>query len=199
MTDEDKQTFSDGMTALGIALGQAVDQPMRAVYWQFLRDLDLDDYQRAVNEAGRSLKWFPKPSELRELTGESVKADAAEAWGAVRLAMDRHDYTTSVDFGPLVNAVVHNIGGWRQLCDTSIPDLEWRRKKFEEVYAAYRMKPTDEIPRGGEYLKGAFGGPPVRIQIGPVKTPLALPEPPMPTNGVVRDLANAKSYNGSRR
>lgn len=139
---------------------------------------------------------MPTPAELLELASaggpRALAAEIAEAWGAVRAAMDRHDYTTSVDFGTLVNAVVNNLGGWQQLCDKSIPDLVWERKKFEELYAAFRAKPPGEMPDAG-FCRGSFGGAPVRIAIGGSKPLIAIEAPKNGAHQLVRDLADEKT------
>src|SRR4051812_26325708 len=96
MTDADEIDFQDGLTALAIVTGQAVTKPMRAAYWQFLRDLQIGDFKRAVVDAGRTLRFFPKPSEIRDLAGAGPKANALVAWDTVRAAMRRYGYTTGV-------------------------------------------------------------------------------------------------------
>lgn len=166
MTDADKVTFAASLSALGVAFGHRVDRRLLAAYWPFLRDLDLTTFCAAVVAAGNTLKFFPRPAELRELAGAGEtaarKAAIATAWQAVRLAMDRFDYTSSVDFGPLVNAIVRNLGGWQYLCSRSLPDLVWDRKKFEELYEVFTMSRCE---LRGEPLSGYFGSEPVRIAI----------------------------------
>lgn len=191
MTNDDKKPFGDCMTALQVAFGQKPDVAVTAAYWSFLSDLDLDSLKVAVNKAGRSLKFFPRPSELRDLSGgESIQAQAALAWEAVRGAMDRYDYTTSVDFGPLVNSIVRNLGGWTLLCDKSIPDLVWVRKDFERLFAEFVDKTIDG--ERGSPLRGVHGGKPVRIMIGGKMPPLAIEAPTNGVSKVVRELAEAK-------
>jgi hypothetical protein len=191
MTDADRKDFGIAMAALGFALGKTVEREELDAYWQFLRDLDLEALKRAVGMAGRTLRFFPKPSELRELAGRSRSADIATAWEAVRAAMDRYDYTHSVDFGPLVNAVVRNLGGWVEICGKSILQLVWVRKDFERVYEAFAS--TDHASLRGEPLRGAFGGEPVRIAIAGVTPPLQLPPAPNGASTLVRQLADSKT------
>lgn len=191
MTDADKTEFSDSITKLAVALSQVPSKPMLQAYWDFLRDLELSDFRRAVTEAGRESRFFPKASELRDLAGRSRVADIANAWEAVRTAMDRYDYTHSVDFGPLANAVVRNLGGWQALCAKSIPELTWIRKDFERVYEAFVSTETSALR--GEPLRGAFGGTPIRVAIAGVLPPLQLEARQNGVSAVVRQLAEAKS------
>ncbi len=195
MTSADKTTFADTITALQVALlnpGQKPDPAVVAAYWALLSDMSLADFLRGAGVCGRTLRWFPKPAEIRDAAGLSLASACTEAWDAVRAAIDRWDYTTSVDFGVLVNAVVRNLGGWRFLCDRPLTDLNvWTRKEFERVYALLSRK--DERELHGPPLLGAFCGEPVRIAIGGV-----VPEERKQIGGerlsVVRELADAKSW-----
>lgn len=112
-------------------------------------------------------------------------------------AMNKHDYTRSVDFGPLVNAVVRNMGGWLWLCDRDKDDLTFDRKKFEELYTLLSVKPQDELR--GAYLPGQFGGPVERIAIDGV-TPARQLEAPHSEEArdLVRVLANGHSLEPPR-
>jgi hypothetical protein len=169
VNDSHRPAFAKGIGALALSFGRPIDQPLLEAYWLLLRDLDLEQFVAAVVAAGKTLKWFPKPVEILELAGAGPTATAAlrkaaiaQAWEAVRTAMDRYDYTHSVDFGPLVNAVIRNLGGWQYLCSRSLRDLVWDRKKFEELYEAFAVSRCE---LRGDPLSGRFGGEPVRIAI----------------------------------
>lgn len=197
MTDDDKTQFADSISALQIAFGQQAGTDVTAAYWQFLKDIPLADFRRAVGSAGRTLRWFPKPSELRDLAGaRTIEATAAEAWGAVRAAIDKHDYTDSVDFGPLVNAVIRNLGGWQGLCAARLTDLDvWRRKEFLRVYEAFSS--LDPQTLSGHPHRGELDGQMVRIAIGGHLPPAQL-EPPLSSPSgqiqqLVTELAKTKS------
>lgn len=159
------------VTLMASTLRQEVTPAMLSGYVLALSDLTEAQMRRAVGRALCECKFMPAPAELRIFAGvgNDLVAEMAEAWGAVRSAMDRCDYTNSVDFGPLVNAVIRNLGGWQWLCTQSLNELVWRRKDFERVYEAFRPKAIETLQ--GAPLAGAFGGPPVRVAIGGV-TPL---------------------------
>lgn len=191
MTDDNKLEFGVAMGALGFALGQTVEKPMLDAYWHFLRDLPIEDFKRAVSEAGRTLRFFPKPVELRELAGAGIRANALIAWDAVRAAMRRYGYTRGVDFGPLVNAVVRNMGGWKRLDETATADLDvWGKKEFERVYALLALQDPNAL--NGAPLRGEFEGEPARIAIaGHAVSSQLIEGAGIPA--VVRQLAEAKS------
>ncbi|MEP6651801.1 MAG: DUF6475 domain-containing protein [Myxococcales bacterium] len=200
MTDADRTVFADTMTALQVAFGQRADPAVTASYWLFLGELSLPEFKVAAMKAGRELKFFPRPAELLALAGkggpQALTIATAEAWEAVRGARRRHSYTVGVDFGPLVNAVVRNMGGWLAFCDKSDDALVWERKKFEELYAAFTAK--DAASLNGEPLRGAFPGV-ERVAIGGVLPPLQLAASPSPVGDLVRELADAKAMPRTER
>jgi len=185
------EKFKAAIAALAGTFGRVVEPAMLKGYEVGLSDLTDEQLAAGTSRALREAKFMPSPSELRDLAGRSRKADIAIAWEAVRAAMDRYDYTMSVDFGPLVNAVVRNLGGWVELCGKSIPQLVWVRKDFERVYEAFAS--TEHASLHGEPLRGAFGGEPVRIAIGGVTPPLQLPPAPNGASTLVRQLADSKT------
>ena len=193
-----RKAFTAMMAMLGETFRRDLTEPMMDGYWMALEDLTEDEFRAAATRAVRECKFMPAPSELRAFVRQprNVESEALEAWEAVRGAIDKHDYTDSVDFGPLVNAVVRNLGGWYRLCDLKLEQLDvWTRKEFERVYGEFAHK--DPSTLHGDAHIGAFNKVPVRIAIGGVK-PLPQLEPP-PTNGagsvrqLIRDLANGKS------
>lgn len=164
-------------------------------YWLTLQGLGEDELANATKRALAECRFMPAPAELLALAarGRSLTADMAVAWQAVRRAINVHDYTDSVDFGPLVNAVVRNLGGWLRLCALGREDLDvWARKEFERIYTAFVEK--DPATLNGDPHMGEFKTPPVPIAIGGVLPPQQI-EPPG-NNGVrqlIGQLAREKS------
>jgi hypothetical protein len=195
MKPEDIGAFGSTFAALCELFDKKPSVELNEIYWSVLKDkIDIEQFKRACASCALSCKFMPKPAEMLEAIGVSGAKElvrrTAEAWEAVRTAMDRYDYTESVDFGPLVNAVVRNMGGWRGLCDKSIPDLVWERKKFEELYSAYSEK--SEHGDSGRPMFGEFGCEPIRIPIGGVLPPLQIAAPRTEIADVIRELADAK-------
>lgn len=195
MTDSaaDKIAFGRALKDLGLVFGQPVDAPFMRAYFQVLRDLPLEAFLSACAAATAKLRWYPKPAELLELAGAgatAMKAAIAAAWEAVRGAMTRYDYLYTVDFGPLVNAVVRNLGGWQRLCNCTERELIWERKKFEEVCELFMNSRTQ---LRGEPLPGKYYAEPVRIAIGGRLPPLQIEAVASPVQSVVRQLAESKA------
>lgn len=136
-------------------------------YWIALSDLTDAQMNAAVTRALRESKFLPSGSELITFAGvaNALPLRIAEAWEAVRRAIRVHDYTDSVDFGPRVNAVVRNMGGWLRLCELNREQLDvWGRKEFERAYEAFADKPEGQL--NGEPHRGELLGPIHWVQIG---------------------------------
>lgn len=136
-------------------------------YYATLRELTADEWSHVVMAAMKTCKFMPAPAELLEFAGKGDDTErmAAFAWEAVRGAIRQHDSYASVDFGPVVNAVVRNMGGWIRLCDMTRDEATWKRKDFERLYAMFRVRPASELD--GRALRGEHEGSPVRVLCEP--------------------------------
>jgi hypothetical protein len=194
-----KQNFAAALMVLASSYNRELPAPALEGYWLALLDLGEDALQMGLGRALREWrgKFMPTPPELRALclgqgSPEQRQLNAAASWEVVHAAMNKYDYTSSVDFGPLTNAVVRNMGGWIWLCERSVNDLTFDRKKFEELHQA--MSGTSITAERSTPLRGQFGGKPVLFQIpGEPERRLALPEHEGPGLSLVRDLADKKA------
>ncbi len=126
-------------------------------YVMALSDLTDGEMEAGARLALKRCKFMPAPSELLAFAQGNVELEIAEAWGEVREALDAVDIWGSVDFGPLANAVLRNMGGWRELCGASVKDLVWRRKEFERLYRDFRDTPAHQL-KGAPHI-GLHGLP----------------------------------------
>lgn len=199
-----RETFTAAITVLASSLRADVSPALLEGYWLALKDLADDEMAGATRAALQTSKFMPSPAELLAFAGRAPRDLAAEAvlaWQAVRAAMDSHDVYANVDFGPVVNSVLHNLGGWLYLCEQSLPDLEWRRKDFERVYKLVADK-EPSLLNGASHFGQWRTGPVLRLQIPGLPEMLpALPELETPQSAemrkVVRELADGKSQAGA--
>jgi hypothetical protein len=192
-----QEAIATAVTTLSETFRQPLTDAGAMGYVIGLDDLTQEQLAVATKRAIRESKFMPSPAELRGFAGKdeskSIARRAAIAWEAALAAAHRHDYTTSVDFGPLVNAVIRNLGGWVKFCDGPA-DPTWQRKRFEEVFAL--LAEQDASSLHGQALAGAFGGAPVPVLI-PGETPVtrqlgAVGDGPG-ARDLARQLAEAKS------
>lgn len=198
MATVDHDVHDTGIAALFELHGKEISPVLLGLYWEALRDLTPAQFREATGRALRECKFLPKPAELRELAGNGSAARALIAWDAVRAALRKYSYTTSVDFGPLVNAVIRSMGGWYALDDMATSELDvWGKKEFERVYALLAVK--DPAALNGALHRGAFGGVPVRIAIDGVMPPLQIgTENQHATHEHVMALVESKSLHVKR-
>lgn len=179
MTKSDETAFISKLVALCEVFHLAKPtESLIDAYWSALADLSFMEFSFACERALRESTFLPKPAELRAYSGRGVdqrKREAVVAWEVVRAAMDKYDYTSSVDFGPAVNWVVRAMGGWQLLCRLNLRDLGFAERRFGETYLLFAGKQVD--PAKCAPLRGAFGGKPVLFQIpGQPDRRVSLPE-----------------------
>lgn len=135
--------------ALGELFGKQLSEPAVRLYLAAIRDIPADGIEKAAAEATSTLKFFPAPSELRELAGDARPEDrAALAWEAVLRAIPSVGGYRSPDFDdPLINATVRSMGGWVALCDQTIEQQDrFTRAQFLKTYAGLaRTGISDEL------------------------------------------------------
>ena len=157
-----EEAIATSLAALGATFNRQIDATVADAYSIGLEGLTAAEVSRACAAALRKCKFMPAPSELRALSGRAelrdLKHEAALAWDAVRKAIDRVDYTVAlIDFGPHVNAVVRQLGGWDALCTAKLHDLDvWKRKEFERQYEVFAEKEIGDIgaPLEGDWKTG---------------------------------------------
>jgi hypothetical protein len=155
-----REVFVTVLNMLGETFNRQMTDGLLEGYWMALEDLSPEDMKAATKRALASCKFMPSPSELLAFAGKGQRDlahEAAIAWDGVRRAVDKIDYTVSfIDFGPHVNAVIRQLGGWDALCTAKLTDLDvWKRKEFERLYIAFAGK---TIGREGHSLEGPKDG-----------------------------------------
>lgn len=153
-----RELFVTIMETLGETFNRPLTDGLLEGYWMALEDLTENEIKAAAKRAIVTSKFMPSPSELLAFARpkRNPAANVIQAWQAVRKAIDVYDWNVgTIDFGPLVNAVVRNLGGWDTLCRATLPELDnpgWLRKRFDEVYSA--LSSADPTTLHGDPLEG---------------------------------------------
>lgn len=169
-----KEHFASVMTMLAETFGRSLTDAMLDGYWLVLEDLPEEELRGAARKVLATQKFMPSPAELLAVARppRNPNADVVQAWQVVRRAIDKHDYlVATIDFGPLVNAVIRNLGGWDTLCRATLPELDnpgWLRKRFDEIYKA--LATAEPTTLHGQPLEGAL--PPKWVNPTHVVVPL---------------------------
>lgn len=191
----ERKRFVAALTMLSetLAASKPLSDAALEGYWIGLHGLTDGQIRDALAHALRSCKFMPAPRELRDFVEAPTRITAAMEWANVRRIVDKVDVYGSPDFGALTNAVIHALGGWRVLCEKSIPDLVWYQKDFERIYADFAGKDLSSLRT--EAHIGSFGQRPEWM---------ALPGTPRPQQQIesatrhevadfVRELAEKKA------
>jgi hypothetical protein len=138
MTNEDRPKFAERMVALAELYSTELSAEAIEIYFRALHDINLEGFQRAVSEAARRCKFFPKPVELLELvSGGNAHERASNAWMILQGAVGSHGSYRSVEFeDPVAGRAVQDMGGWLKICRPA-EDEVWMRKRFLELYAMH--------------------------------------------------------------
>lgn len=147
MTDVDRVVFAEAMMILGETFNEPVSEVRIESYFSALSDLPMPALGLAVRSAVRTLKWFPKPVELREMVLGAAGDNADAAWAEVMTQIRRVGYIGTPTFtDPNTGRAVDEIwGSWRRLCETlpaEGPELIGWIKQFKATYAS--QAPRDE-------------------------------------------------------
>jgi hypothetical protein len=173
MKAEDYETrFAPMLAQLAAVFRVEVSEPLTMGYWAGLRDLELEDIERAMERALATRKHMPRPSELRELAGAITPADRATlAWPIVAKAIRTHGTYASVDFDDtIINAAIRGMGGWERLGSLEGDDFHvWARKEFERAYTTLATVGASEeacahLPGREDRINGAFPADDPRLQ-----------------------------------
>jgi hypothetical protein len=150
----DRARFATLMKALCAAKRIEATEALLMGYWIGCQGLTDEAFAQAIGRSLRETDKMPSPHELRRLGGEEqAETRAIHAWATVLRSISTVGAYQSVDFGPLVNAVVRAMGGWVELCGRNGENLrEWGRKDFEATYR--RLAGSALIGEMGAHLGG---------------------------------------------
>ena len=144
-----KLRFAALIEQLGVVYQTEITDLLLRAYYEALKDVPLDDLERAVAAHIALQRWFPKPSELLSI---DPKADAVRAWDSAIAAIHHHGMYRHVDFeDKYVNAVIRHLGGWPTFCAQEPEQESWTRKEFVQTYLLLRSsgltdKQMDVLP-----------------------------------------------------
>jgi hypothetical protein len=179
LTAADRPVFSDALEVLCETFAEPMSDLRAEAYFAALSDFTVSQVNLAVMQAIRTLKFFPKPSELRELIAGTPGDGADSAWSEVLDQVRRVGYMGSPAFTDerILRTVNELWGSWRRLCETlpgEGPELLGWVKQFKAAFA------TQDRRAAHRQLTMAALDPNVRKFIVDERRRLAIPERGMP-------------------
>lgn len=144
MQQDDFDSFSEMLQAVAEYCGKPLSAGVIAIYWQGLRDLDLQALRHALNahvQNPDSGQWMPKIADIRRMLGGTTQDAALVAWAKVDQAVRKvGSYADVVFDDPLVHRVLHDMGGWIALGTKTEDEWPFVAKEFENRYRGFRMR-----------------------------------------------------------
>ena len=149
----DKKLFLKSLNSLESAFGEKLSKDRTKIYWDMLKGYSDVEIKKAVIEAIRRLKFFPKISEIIEAIEGKIEDEAEIAWLLLKEKIERYDAYISVSFpeNPVIGSVVEALGGWIKICDIKIEEEKWVKKEFIKLYPIMKKKSSHP-----EQLLGIF-------------------------------------------
>lgn len=147
MQAEQMRHFTKSLTTLAELYDKKLTANVIELYFGALSDLSLEDVTEACKRAALSLKFFPKPVELRELVAGTAQDQADAAWGLLFGALEKgagQYHSCFVEDGALAGAIVRCWGGmieaFRVLSGLGAdePMYASNRNAFRAAYASCR-------------------------------------------------------------
>jgi hypothetical protein len=148
VTDADRSRFAELMYALSETFDTKVSALRVQLYFDALVDLPIAAVERAARLAVGTLRFFPKPTELRELVQGNVEDEAGIAWAAFQREVSRVGYMREPDLpAATMDAIRLVFGDWRRACASlpspdsdRAPELMGWRKQFIAAYGNVRRR-----------------------------------------------------------
>lgn len=114
MEPNQTREFRQQIELLCAAFDKQISETLIDVYFAGLADLPMEMIARAVAQAVRTLKFFPKVAELRELCEGSQTERATRAWQLLMEAVDQGGHYNSlfVDDQALASAIRRTFSHW---------------------------------------------------------------------------------------
>jgi hypothetical protein len=142
VTEHDFEAFAGLMAVLEEVFGKEFTPQLVEIYFRALADFPIERIAAAVDEAVRTLKFFPKPAELVELIERSPDDQAEDAWGQFWLAVTRCGTYRSLycEDGVLAEVIRRQCGSWADAGNIPRPEYDPPGHQIlrKNILSAYR-------------------------------------------------------------
>lgn len=156
MLDRDLIAFSTTLTGVADYYGKELSSGVIDVYWQGLREYDLEAVQKALWNHAKNPdtgQFMPKIADVTKMLQGRTGDQAAVAWSKVNSAVRRIGTYADVVFDDsVIHRVIADMGGWTLLGTKTEDEWPFIARDFENRYRGYRMR--DETPEYAPVLIG---------------------------------------------
>ena len=160
MNAQDAEEFKRRLAGVFAIYSRDLSEMVLSIWWESLRKYDLAAVASALNRHAVNPdngQYLPKPADIVKLIEGGTVDSSLVAWSKVDRAIRSIGPYQSVVFDdPIIQAVVQDMGGWVQLCNSSEQELPFKGKEFQTRYRAY--KTTASLQNWPTHLPGIAEG-----------------------------------------
>lgn len=152
MEINEKKAFFASLAVIAETVNRKISPILMKAYWACLKDYSFTEVQRALSEILKNpdIKkhpYFPLPAEVVEVIEGDINSKSLLAWTEVVRAIRRIGHYDSVVFSDkLIHAVIQDMGGWIQLCQSTQKELIFLQRDFERRYQIYCRRHPVALP-----------------------------------------------------
>ena len=156
---DEHQRVTERLLALCELHGKVLSTALARMYMAVLTRLQVDAAVTALENAFLTLKFFPKPSELIELSQGSLEEKSYHAWNLFLDVHRRVGAHSSVFFEDgRISALIDMFGGWIECKKWLLSDLPFRRTEFIRAYQAMKVTPKPHVHQGLQAIENNAKG-----------------------------------------
>lgn len=148
MTDDDKAKFVEALSAVYALYRVDLSRAVTSIWWRALQGYEL---VAVVEALGRHAvnpdtgQFLPKPADVVRVLDGATQDVALVAWHKVVNGIRQVGTYESVVFDdPIINRVLHDLGGWAWLGAQQEREMSFIEKRFRDAYRAWRSRGLSE-------------------------------------------------------
>jgi hypothetical protein len=144
---ENKKQFLNVMNGAAVIYDKDLSQDLLSSYWAIFREYNFDEFKSAMNVMCRTLKFWPKPSEiigaiLKNKGSVSIGARAEQQWRVVVIGVRNGGAGREPIFMDSITSwLIKNQIKWGYLCEMLQADEKWEQKRFCRSYELIAQNP----------------------------------------------------------
>jgi hypothetical protein len=144
MEQADREAFARGLKDVHDYYGKPLTTAVANIWWGALEHWDFKAVMQAMNQHVQNAdagKWLPKVADLISMMAGGTHDSALVAWTLVDRSVRVVGAYESVCFDEaLINAVVHEMGGWVRLGTLKEDEWPFVKNEFVTRYRGYKAR-----------------------------------------------------------
>lgn len=136
MRDADKPEFVAVLNGLAaVKPGAKLTPEALDLWWIALAGWSLAEFKAAAGHLALTVEFFPNPFHFEQLRRTAIEQTAGDAWAKVLETIRTMHPREGASIDAKTDRVVRNMGGYLHLACMTTDELQWRQKRFNELWA----------------------------------------------------------------